>query len=321
MSSSTRAIYFRRERWALRFSAAAGLALAVVAAFVGPMSHSSAVLFDGLYGLLGVGLSYFASWVSRVIEAGPTHKHPFGRDALTPLVIVVEAAIMLTTSAVAVVASVLAIVQHRGEVPTAGALVYAGVATVVSAVAWVLLRRVTTSDVVGAELWQWRAGVVLSVLMFVGLTAAGLAPSSAWAPDVDAVLVGVVSLCLIYPAARLMRKTVRELTESRPEAELDARVTKVVANVARHHGLTTYELRTAKTGKLYVEIEFVVPESYTVARADALRQELERKLRFVPGGVWLTAEFTATPSFTPAVPTVAAVSKQPTPSGSTRHAR
>ena len=119
------------------------------------------------------------------------------------------------------------------------------------------------------------------------------------APDVDAVLVGVVSLCLIYPAARLMRATMRELTESRPEAKLDAKVTQVVAGVARRNGLATYELRTAKTGKLYVEIEFVVPSSYTVARADAVRQELERKLRFVPGGVWLTAEFTATPSFTP----------------------
>ena len=299
MPTSTRASTFRRERWALRFSAGAGLALAILAAFIGPLSHSSAVLFDGLYGLLGVVLSTFAAWVSRVIEAGPTHDHPFGRDALTPLVVVVEAGLMLTTSAIAVAASVFAVVRHHGDVPTSGALVYAGVATAVSILAWVLLRRATTSDVVSAELWQWRAGVVLSVMMFFGLGAAAMAPASSWAPDVDAVLVGVVSLCLIYPAARLMRTTMRELTESRPEATLDAKVTQAVAGVARRNALASYELRTAKTGKLYVEIEFVVPSSYTVARADAVRHELERKLRFVPGGVWLTAEFTATPSFTP----------------------
>jgi predicted Co/Zn/Cd cation transporter (cation efflux family) len=297
MPSSIRTANFRRERWALRFSALAGLSLAIVAAFIGPMSHSSAVLFDGLYGLLGVALSTFAAWVSSVIEAGPTHKHPFGRDALTPLVIVGEAMIMLTTSLVAVAASVIAVVQHRGGVPSAGALVYAGIATLISALAWVLLRGVPSSDVVEAELWQWRAGAVLSVLLFIGLAAAGAAPTSAWAPDVDAVLVGVVSLCLIYPAARLMRRTIRELTESRPESELDERVTRCVADVAGRHGLRVYELRTAKTGKLYVEIEFVVPESYTVARGDALRRELERKLRFVPGELWLTVEFTATPSF------------------------
>ena len=291
MSPSKRTAHYRRERWALRFSAVAGLTLAVVAAFVGPLSHSSAVLFDGLYGLLGVALSTFASWVSGVIEAGPTHRHPFGRDALAPLIIVVEAAIMLTTSIFAVTASVLAVVNHHGEV------IYAGVATIVSVIAWVLLRRVPSSDVVAAELWQWRAGVVLSLVMFVGLSAAGMAPSSSWAPNVDAVLVGVVSLCLIYPAARLMRKTMRELTESRPEAELDQRVTSIVAASAKRHGLAAYELRTAKTGKLYVEIEFVVPESYTVARGDALRRELERKLRAVSSEVWLTVEFTATPSF------------------------
>lgn len=297
MPTPNRATSFRRERWALRFSAAAGFVLAIAAAFIGPMSHSSAVLFDGLYGLLGVALSSFAAWVSRVIEAGPTQKHPFGRDALTPLVIVIEAGIMLVTSAIAVASSVLAIVQHRGNIPSAGALVYAGVAAVVSGVVWVLLRRVPSSDVVAAELWQWRAAAVLSILMFLGLSLARRAPSSVWAPNVDAVLVGVVSLFLIYPAARLVRTTIRELTESRPEAALDARVTRVVADVSRRHGLAQYQLRTAKTGKLYVEIEFVVPDSYTVARADALRQELERKLRFVPGGVWLTAEFTAAPSF------------------------
>jgi predicted Co/Zn/Cd cation transporter (cation efflux family) len=298
MPSSNRTAHYQRERWALRFSAIAGLTLAVVAAFVGPMSHSSAVLFDGLYGLLGVALSWFASWISSVIEAGPTHRHPFGRDALAPLIIVVEAAIMLTTSIFAVTASVLAVVNHHGEVPTSGALIYAGVATVISVIAWVLLRRVPSSDVVAAELWQWRAGVVLSVVMFVGLSAAGMAPSSAWAPNVDAVLVGVVSLCLIYPAARLMR----ELTESRPEAELDQRVTNIVAAAAHRHAMGLYELRTAKTGKLYVEIEFVVSENYTVKRGDALRRELERKLRSVAGEVWLTVEFTATPSFaTPSI--------------------
>ena len=297
MPTSTRTANFRRERWALRFSAIGGLSLAIVAAFVGPMSHSSAVLFDGLYGLLGVALSTFAAWVSRVIEAGPTHKHPFGRDALTPLVIVVEAMILLTTSIFAVAVSVIAVVQHRVGVPSAGALVYAGVATLVSALAWLFLRRVPSSDLVAAELWQWRAGAVLSVVLFFGLAAAGTSPKSAWASDVDAVLVGVVSLCLIYPAARMMRKTIRELTESRPESELDERVTNAVADVARRHDLRVYDLRTAKTGKLYVEIEFVVSENYTVAQGDALRRELERKLRFVPGEMWLTVEFTASPSF------------------------
>ena len=297
MPTSTRTSTFRRERWALRFSAVAGLTLAAVASVVGPLSHSSAVLFDGLYGLLGVALSTFAAWVSRAIENGPTKDHPFGRDALTPLVIVLEAVIMLATSIFAVTASVMAVLGHHGQVPTFGALIYAGIAAVVSVLAWIFLRRAPSGDVVAAELWQWRAGVVLSLVMFVGLGAASAAPHSSWAPNIDAVLVGVVSLCLIYPAARLMRRTMRELTESRPEAELDARVTQAVAAVARRHGLTTYDLRTAKTGKLYVEIEFVVPEDYTVARGDKLRGELERKLRFVPGEVWLTVEFTATPSF------------------------
>jgi predicted Co/Zn/Cd cation transporter (cation efflux family) len=123
------------------------------------------------------------------------------------------------------------------------------------------------------------------------------------------VLADVIRLCLIYPAARLVRTTIRELAQSRPEAELDARVTRVVADVSRRHGLARYELRTAKTGKLYVEIEFVVPENCTVARADALRHELERKLRFVPGGVWLTAAFTASPSFAPDATTPLAASE------------
>lgn len=301
MPSSSRSAHFQRERWALRFSAVAGLILAVVAAFVGPMSHSSAVLFDGLYGLLGVALSTFAAQVSRAVEAGPTRDHPFGRDSLVPLVIVIEALLMLTTGAIAIAASVLAIVHHHGGVPTPGALVYAGVATVVSGAVWTWLRRVPASEVVAAELWQWRASVALSIVMFAGLGAAERFPATPWAPNVNAVLVAVVSLGLIYPAARLMRRTIRELTESRPDPDLDEQITQTVAGVAQHHGLSAYELRTAKTGKLYVEIEFVVSESFTVARADSVRKELNRLLRVVSPDVWLTAEFTASPSFVPTI--------------------
>jgi cation diffusion facilitator family transporter len=298
MTTPSRSTYFQRERWALRFSAAGGLTLAIVAVIIGPLSHSSAVLFDGLYGLLGVGLSTFAAWISRAIEAGPTKRYPFGRDSLTPLIIVTEALIMLATSAVAVVVAIQTIVLRRGVVPNASALIYIILSVVISVLAWVMLRRVPSSDIVKAELWQWRASVALSLVMFVGILVAINNAPTLWAKDINSILVGVVSLGLLYPAARLMHKNVRELTESRPESELDERIAKTVATVARQHGLSLYELRTSKTGKTYVELEFVVPESYTVARADRVRKDLERKLRFVPD-VWLTAEFTATPSFTP----------------------
>jgi cation diffusion facilitator family transporter len=296
MPTPTRTNLFRRERWALRFSAAAGLALAGAATFVGPFAHSSAVLFDGLYGLLGVALSTFAASVSRTIEAGPTHKHPFGRDALTPLVLVIEALIMIVASVVAVVVSVLAIVHHSGGVPGYSATIYAACALVVSAAAWLLLRRVTTSVLVAAELWQWRASTVVSSILVAGFASASEFPKSSWAPDLDSLLIAVVSLCLLYPAFRLVRSTIRELTESRPESKIDERITSAVSAVARKEGLSLYEVRTAKTGKIYVEIEFVVPTTYTVAQADRVRKELARRLRFA-GEVWLTAEFTAAPSF------------------------
>jgi len=88
----------RSEANALRLSAGAGLALAVVGIVWGLAVASQIILFDGLYAVLGFVLSWLGIRAAAKVEAGPTQRYPFGREALAPLVVGVQALVLLGTT-------------------------------------------------------------------------------------------------------------------------------------------------------------------------------------------------------------------------------
>ena len=81
----------RREALGLRVSAAGALALAIVGIGWGWAVSSQVILFDGLYSVIGFVLSWFGLRAAALVQRGPTPNYPFGREALAPLVVAVQA--------------------------------------------------------------------------------------------------------------------------------------------------------------------------------------------------------------------------------------
>src|SRR4051794_29866546 len=106
------------ERSALRVSMAATALLSVAGIVWGVVSGSQIVLFDGVYAAVGIGLTGLALHASRLIAGGPTERYPYGREALSPLVIALQGVAMLATCAYGSVGAVLTIVGGgRGGIP------------------------------------------------------------------------------------------------------------------------------------------------------------------------------------------------------------
>src|SRR5665213_2706220 len=142
---------FLTERRSLSLSVSFGIVLAAFGIVIGVGTGSQIILFDGFYTFLGIGLSWMAMRVSFLVASGPTSRYPFGREALTPLIIGVEGVALLATCAYAGFNAVLTITHGGSRLPTGWSVAYASFALVLPTGLWWWLRPTarTNSD--------WRA--------------------------------------------------------------------------------------------------------------------------------------------------------------------
>ncbi|HUX03763.1 MAG TPA: cation transporter [Acidimicrobiales bacterium] len=289
---------FLLERRALGLSMATGLVLAVVGITIGVTTGSQIILFDGFYTFLGIGLSWMAMRVSILVASGPTSRYPFGREALTPLIIGVEGVALLATCAYATFNAVLTIIHGGSRLPSGWGVGYAGVALVVPTGLWWWMRRSARhSELVGAEATQWLAGGVLGSGMLVAFIFARLIGSTSWSPAakyVDPALVIAACLLFVTPPLRMIRVTFIELVEGSPDVDIQGPARRVVDEVGAEFGLGERYVRMTKIGrKFYVEIDFIVAPQWNVLQSDQVRRALGERLSILPHDLWLTVEFTA----------------------------
>jgi predicted Co/Zn/Cd cation transporter (cation efflux family) len=289
---------FHVERRALGVSMACGLVLAAVGIAIGVITGSQIILFDGFYTFLGIGLSWMAIRVSQLVANGPTSRYPFGREALTPLIIGLEGVALLATCSYATFNAVLTIVDGGSKLPSGWGVGYASVALVVPTGLWWWLRSTARrSELVAAEATQWLAGGVLGLGMLVAFIFANLILGTQWSPAaryVDPGLVIVACLVFVMPPMRMIRSTFIELVEGSPDTDLQGPARAVVDEISSQFGLGEQHLRMTKIGrKFYVEIDFVVDPAWNVRQSDEVRRALSDKLESLPHDLWLTVEFTA----------------------------
>jgi cation diffusion facilitator family transporter len=292
------------EARALRLSAAGGLGLAIVGIAWGLAAASQVILFDGLYAVLGFALSWLGIRAAAKVEAGPTPHYPFGREALAPLVVGVQALVLLGTFGYACVDAVLVILEGGGETSLGAAFAYAVVTLVVVLVfRAILARRSAGSDLVAAEVAQWNAAALLGVAMLVGFGLAMVLDRTTWswlAPYIDPVLVLVAAALILPTPVRMLRQAYRELLEGVPADEVTQPVHEAVARLRADEGLPEPHLRIGKLGrKLYVEIDVLVPDDgrWTVSDADRMRRRLMDELSRPGQVLWLNVELHTDPEW------------------------
>ena len=288
----------RLERRALAFSMLCAFLLAIVGVTAGVITASEIILFDGFYTFLGIGLSWLALRISRVVAAGPTSNYPFGREALTPLIIGVEGVALLATCAYATFNAILTIVHGGSQAPSGWAVGYAGVAFVGPVIVSYQLRRWQRhSELVSAEATQWFAGAMLGVGMLAAFAGSQLIQGTSFSAAtkyVDPVLVVVACALFIISPLRMIRGTFVELVEGVPDEQIQTPVLEAVEAVRIEFSLPKPKVRVTKVGrKIYIEIDFIVSPDWKVHSSDTVRRALLDCFDVLPHDTWLTLEFTA----------------------------
>lgn len=283
------------EQRLLRISIVGTLAFAVTGILWGWWAESQVILLDGMYALIGLALGMMSLRAARLVEAGPTPKYPFGREALAPLMVGVQGIVLLGTFGFAAFDAVGVILDGGSETALGPALGYAILSLALSVAVWAYLRsRAATSELVAAEAAQWAAGWVLSAGMLVGFGAALLLRQTQWsglAAFADPVLVLLATALIIPTPLRMLRQTYNELLEGRPAAEIRGPIEVAVAEVTARHGLPDPTVRIGKLGrKLYIELDYLVEGQWDVGEADRVRRELMNLLREPGKSMWINVE-------------------------------
>lgn len=289
------------ERRALLLSASVALSMAILGIVLGLASGSQIILFDGFYAFIGLGLSWLGLRAGKLIEAGPTESHPFGRETLGPLVVGIQGTVLLGSLGFAGLESVQTILAGGGEPSAFLAVAYALVTLIGSLILVIVLRRMQVdSEIVDAELEQWWAAVVLGIVMFVGFVGVILLNDSSWshaAGYVDPALVLVAVAILAPTPLRMIRSTMRELLEAAPHGDVALPVEIAVTEIRRRYGLPEPTMRLGKLGrKLYVELDFLVEDTgWTVTDVDRIRRDLTTLLDRPAQVLWLNVELHTDP--------------------------
>jgi cation diffusion facilitator family transporter len=293
------------ERRVLLRSIAATAVLGALGVAWGVATGSQMILLDGVYAVVGILVSWLLLRASALSRQGPTRAYPFGREAVTPMVVGVQGFVLLATLLYAAVEAVFTIRDGGSDITAGWAIVYGVIATVASGFVWHWLSRAAGySDLLIAEATAWRVGALRGAGMVVGFAIMGVLDGSEWdraSPYVDPVMVLLTCVLFVRPPMAMVRSTVLELLERVPPEEVRAPVLAAIAEVRATYDLDEPEVRIAKVGpKLYVEVEGVVDPTVTVAQEHAVRMDLQRRLDELPYDTWLNVELT--PRSTPVSP-------------------
>jgi hypothetical protein len=188
-----------------------------------------------VYAAVGIGLTGLALHASRLIAGGPTDRYPYGREALSPLVIALQGVAMLAICAYGSVDAVLTIVDGGSDVIPSSALWYGMLSLVAAVAGWAWLRpRGLRSELLAAEAQAWLVGAGLSVGMIVAFGLVLLmnrAGNAHWGRFADPVLVLIASAALTPAPVRMIRRTLTELLEGAPGTDIHDLVRRALAEV------------------------------------------------------------------------------------------
>lgn len=287
----------KAEQRALKLSLAVSGGVAVVAAIWGLMAGSMVIILDAVFLPLSLSLTYGSIVISRIVARGPTRRFPFGRSALVPLFVITQAVVLFVLLGYASLEAVRVILGGGSEVSGAALVGYGLFSTIVSVIVWmVLLRMANGQALVEAEAAGWLSGLVSSLGVALGgifVIAVRGTSLEHLAPFADSALVLFTSVLLMAIPLNLMRKSVRDLQNPMPDAEMTRVVQDLVADVSAAEGLPEPIQRIGLMGReLMVELGYVLePGQGDIRCEDRVREAVRAGLNELPVEPWVVVEF------------------------------
>ncbi|GAE31292.1 cation diffusion facilitator family transporter [Alkalihalobacillus hemicellulosilyticus] len=290
----------KKEKQLLQLSIYGALLLAVIAIIWGFLISSQMVVFDGLYSLISVKLSFLSLLSANFIRKRDSKRFPFGKQMVEPIVLLVKYTAILLLCITAIISSGMTLFSGGAEVNFGYAMLYALLSTVLCFGVYMHLKKESSQlGFVQAEANQWKMDMYLSAAVLLGFIVALLVSSTSYAhftPYIDPLMVIIVAGAFLKVPITEMVKACREILEMAPEESIQANYEQLFNTIKQEEKIEKMYVRLAKVGgTLFVEVDFILNEHsliQTVDQQDDIREKIKRATDHLPYQKWLTISFT-----------------------------
>lgn len=258
--------------------AVANFFLIVVKFTAGILGNSQALIADAIHSISDLftdAVVLMGLWVGRK-PPDDTHHFGHGRIETTASAIV---GISLISAAVFIgYQATMDVYHHTEHHPTWIALIGASLSIVVKEILYqytVIVGKKIKSQVVIANAWHHRSDALSSVAVLFGVGGALINPG--W-HILDAYAALVVSFFIIKVGLDVLWKSMREMTDTAPRAEVVEQIRDCIGSVAGVKGLHDLKVRTI-AGIYHIQVHIEVDKALSISEGHLIINEARSILR------------------------------------------
>lgn len=241
----------------------------------GWLTRSQIIIFDAVYSLVGLGISFISFLVYKIID-NDEKKFKFNKYSLEPLVIIFSSIILLYMCIVSIKGSILDIIAGGSEVEAGLAVVFSVVNLIFTAIIYYKIVKQgnkAKSQLIKSESIQWLMGVVTGVLFLIGFILSLILVKteySNYTRYIDSVMVIIASVSFIKAPIDMIISSLKEVLGYKVPKEINELVVSRVEEITDVFEFENSATRVYKVGRgIRVSINFLVKDS--VSKEDRKR--------------------------------------------------
>jgi len=291
------------NRRVLRSSVICTVIFTIVALTVGFLTSSQVILFDGVFNLVGIALTYLSISAMNFIKKKDEWNYPFGKAVFEPFIAIVQYAIILYICVMNIITAIQVIMGGGHEVSVTSGIIYGMFSTIYNFTVFIYLKNLTKKHhtaISDVEVDQWKFSFLLGSGILIGFTISfvlGFTPFIALRDYLDPILTIIITVIFTKTAIFSMKNCIKEMMQGTPPDEITSFITDRIIEIDRNYDFYDEIMRLAKVGnKLIIELDFVIESGAqldSIIMQDKLRQELTDALSTLPYEKWININFTS----------------------------
>lgn len=292
-----------QESTLLRLSVSGALLFSIMGIIWGIYASSQMILFDGLYSLISLGLSFMSISAYYFMKKENLKQFQYGKESIEPLIVSFKALVITLLCIGAIASSIYSLWNGGRDIALGSALLYAVVSTILCGAVYGIIQRKgekQSSSFLQAESAQWLMDTLLSAGVLAGFLLAFILQAAGFQtviPYIDPLMVLAIGLYFLKMPYQLFRSNGRELIRMAPAPDTAALIHEKAEELLVKYNMQDMVVRTTKVGKtLYVDIDYIIDETSAIQHVkemDTLRRDFEAGIKQLEMEKWVTITFTA----------------------------
>lgn len=277
----------KHENFGLKFSVCSNILFTVLEIWISFLSHSQAVLIDGLFDGCEAILLLFSIRLMRYLYKPISEKRPIGYSNLEPFYMILKGLLFFVIAVLMAFHSVSSFFSGGYDVNMDIVFYFEIFAGAYGVAAYFILKRLNAqakSKILDLEIKEWILDIFTSIGTGIAFFAAFITrfTSLSFLSRYFDQIVTLAMVCYILPIPlKAIKSGIKELFFLSPSEEMLERVKTIAGNVMKAYGICSDQLDfdVVKTGRrLWISVYIAVQEPYIeVSLLKNIHTELEQK--------------------------------------------